>query len=727
MKTVLGNVASGFNVSRINNNFDIVEDALNTKVLWRDNPTGEPNTMEQELDMNGHDIYNADSVYAKTLYIDGVVFDGTGVGIVGPPGPPGPPGSGGGGSTSYEVNVKDHGAVGDGLANDTAAIQSAINAALALGATTYFPPGTYVISSPGIIIDLTSRPAITTSLFYKKTQLRGDGQSSSQILGDIGDYAMITVQGGTVAASGAIFSQQTFKGLYIDKVDNLGKILKLDNLAFASFEDMYLSHGEYQIYATDVISSDFKNVQLRHGTKGLTAFQQDFSPPNAWTFTGCHISANTQYGALFYNPSTITFVGGAIEGNGSVAGNTYSVNSWGLKTINDNAFHGGVGLSLEGVYFEHNAGLADVWMATNNGKATNKIAGCLFHRIDSGQYTKHNVYLESVGSGVSMEATLVGCGFKSFNSYVPSAARPYLQVGDSSSGASRFSWMGCMFENAAELPLVTNYAQAAGTTEWIGGTGDPLILTANKTGLRIAETTPIGGTGFKSPFVVDLKVVNGTLSHEYGEYVRVSNYEATGTPITVGKYIENWKYTNGGKSWGQVIDVRDASGASGAGALVGLQVNMYANGGVGENARVLIDMVVGKFGGVGTAPLIQSALRVSPVGSAFEAGFDQAINIKAYSKYFFSIDNGATGLALLDTQFAGIISYFARLRGDVAPYYSNTGTGGWDNSTHEGRETTGSYPLRPHTAYGGYTGRLALQIDGLNGYYLPVYGDSRFM
>lgn len=727
MKTVLGNVASGFRVNEINANFDKIEEVLNNKVLWRDNPVGEPNTMEQELDMNGNSIYNADAVYAKTLYIDGVVFDGTGIGIVGPPGPPGPPGTGGGGST-YEINVKDYGAIGDGVADDTAAIQAAIDVAIPLGATTYFPPGTYRIDYPGIIVDLSPRPMTGDTFFYPKTQFRGDGQSSARILGDADNYNMITIQGGMPANGGAVFSQQSFKGLYIDKLDNTGKVLVLDNLAFASFEDLYISHGEFGIWATDVISTDFKNVNIRHGTKGITAFLQDFSSPNAWTFTGCHISNNTVYGALFYNPSTITFVGGAIEGNGLTAGNTYSVNSWGVKTISNTEIHGAVGLSLEGVYFEHNAGMADVWISSTNGKSTNKISGCLFHRIDSGQLSKHNVYVESVGAGVTAEAVLIGCGFKSFNSYVTAGTRLYLNTNDSSGGLSKFSWIGCMFEDTIEVPVVTNYAQSSGTTEWISGTGDPLVLTTNKTSLRIAETTPAGGSGTKSPFVIDHQVVNGTLSRQYGSYTRITNDDGTGTPITVGNYIENWKSQINGQSWGQVVEVKDLSGNSGSGALVALQLNMFANGSVGQNARTMLDFVIGKAQGGGTKPYLSSAIKITPQGGLHsDAYIDKAINVRSDSKAFFAIDNTASGSFLLDTQYAGSVSFFARIRGDLPPYYGSAGTGGWDSSSHTLRELTGAYPMRPPISYGGYVGRLAINIDNLNGYYLPVYADGRFM
>jgi len=45
------------------------------------------------------------------------------------------------------VNVLDYGAVGDGVANDTAAIQAAINAGAVSGAIVYFPAGTYKVTT----------------------------------------------------------------------------------------------------------------------------------------------------------------------------------------------------------------------------------------------------------------------------------------------------------------------------------------------------------------------------------------------------------------------------------------------------------------------------------------------------------------------------------------------------------------------------------------------------
>ncbi len=57
-KIVLTNTNGGYNISVINDNFEEVVDTLQNKVLYRDNPTGEPNNMESDLDMDGHRVYN---------------------------------------------------------------------------------------------------------------------------------------------------------------------------------------------------------------------------------------------------------------------------------------------------------------------------------------------------------------------------------------------------------------------------------------------------------------------------------------------------------------------------------------------------------------------------------------------------------------------------------------------------------------------------------------------
>ena len=57
-KITLNDVTSLDSLSVINSNFDKLESELNNKVLYRDVPVGEPNSVQDDIDMNGKRIYN---------------------------------------------------------------------------------------------------------------------------------------------------------------------------------------------------------------------------------------------------------------------------------------------------------------------------------------------------------------------------------------------------------------------------------------------------------------------------------------------------------------------------------------------------------------------------------------------------------------------------------------------------------------------------------------------
>lgn len=73
MKLTLSSILSGLaSIAKLNANFTAIANEFQDKVLYRNNPSGEPNQMESNLDMNSNSIQNADTVYTQTLYIGGV-------------------------------------------------------------------------------------------------------------------------------------------------------------------------------------------------------------------------------------------------------------------------------------------------------------------------------------------------------------------------------------------------------------------------------------------------------------------------------------------------------------------------------------------------------------------------------------------------------------------------------------------------------------------------------
>lgn len=80
-KIDLDPITSGYNLSKINANFQKVEDELNNKVLYRDSPAGEPNSMSSNLDMNSKSILNANKISSNILELGGVQVVPTSVAV----------------------------------------------------------------------------------------------------------------------------------------------------------------------------------------------------------------------------------------------------------------------------------------------------------------------------------------------------------------------------------------------------------------------------------------------------------------------------------------------------------------------------------------------------------------------------------------------------------------------------------------------------------------------
>lgn len=128
------------------------------------------------------------------------------------------------------ANVKDFGATGDGVTDDTTAIQSALDSCKSTGGTVFFPEGVYIVTAyltfyshqalifkPGAI--LKQGAAITALLLPEcaSTVTEYNGTHDCLIYGatfDGGDYTTNNTLSGAVHARNIVFENCTFKNAY---------------------------------------------------------------------------------------------------------------------------------------------------------------------------------------------------------------------------------------------------------------------------------------------------------------------------------------------------------------------------------------------------------------------------------------------------------------------------------------------------------------------------------
>lgn len=371
------------------------------------------------------------------------------------------------------ISVKDFGAVGDDTHDDTTNIQAAIDYANSIGGDVYFPAGTYKITN-----SLTIDNSASSSEYYKAS-VYGDSSASARIHGGTGSYNMLEISGGSTGAG--VHSHQVIRGLFFVKDDNLGNLIQGDNLAFISFEDVSCLNGDYGFYGTDVLSSVFYDCIFRFANYGMRFEYADYSQPNAITLVSCVIGNNNDAGIYVSGGSTFNMFGGSVESNGM----TGSASPKFGVLLDDAGAQGSAAGNFSGVYFEQNVGTADIWLANSVQSVAANIDGCSFNRISSTHYVTNNILVETSNSGVEQYVTVMGCGFKGFNTYTPSSSRKYIDTLTSASGVSTVAWAGCLFQSATETPSITNQITLSG-----GGGGSVTSVTATSPVVSSGGTTP---------------------------------------------------------------------------------------------------------------------------------------------------------------------------------------------------------------------------------------------
>lgn len=346
-----------------------------------------------------------------------------------------------GGPGGLNVKANGFGAKGDGVTDDTAAIQAALNAVASSGGQVYLPAGKYVISNTLTLPPINSnlRGGMLAGAGHNATQLYLKNSSAKDMIlvnGQFWTIRDLNLDGNypsNASGHGIIvnFTKTILQNLYIANTKQDGiRIIAAAQAAHATFlNNIYVFSCQGNGINTSTGAYDLKATNIWIGSSGaagllINSTEQHWNNLHSWgnaaegvkitagdhcRFTNCYFETNASHG-LSVNNAKDTIVGGshiwANAGHGIYLFNAPgAVISGCVITDNSNAV-----FNQDGIYGEGTS--VDV-----------SVTGCFFGIRNDGGVTSHQKYaIETIAScdrwtiiGNNMRAVNHATGAKSLN------------------------------------------------------------------------------------------------------------------------------------------------------------------------------------------------------------------------------------------------------------------------------------------------------------------------
>lgn len=310
------------------------------------------------------------------------------------------------------VSVKDFGAVGDGVTDDTAAIQAAITAAKAAnGGTVFFPAGTYICASQ---LTCTSATGVRLVGMSASSQLVGGSTikytgTATPFLNATGPSANFCIESLNIQYTSASFTGTLVKvaagGFTMDKASLQGNgssaalyLLDMDACTDVVITKTYFQNAQYAISGQKSDGTSWCNmVSLQGCTFGNLTTSCIRNPGQAWDIGGCDFeNLSTGAGSAITMDAACQSIGTNIHG--CWLGDATLTGAWAWIIWQ------GTGLNVTGCYFNGTG------FVTQDGI---RLLGTSYGVTVQNNYFGSFLNAVNLGSSLAVDANVVGNRFVS--------------------------------------------------------------------------------------------------------------------------------------------------------------------------------------------------------------------------------------------------------------------------------------------------------------------------
>lgn len=253
------------------------------------------------------------------------------------------------------ASLKDFGAVGDNVTNDTAAVLAAIAYMESTGNPVFVPTGTYLTDA----FQSDSQSYAGQAFFF------GDEDASTIFKRrTTGAGAFVTIGD----ASATVFQANMFiRGITIDGgASTNGPACVMYDVVRSQISGCTFKGGSYALHSYGGISNTFDHCKFQDADRGVQIEKFTSAAgggwPNLLRFDNCHLVDNAEWGIWFDYGRMLLVDGCQVEGNGTTLaaaeGGIYIGPNVGTEvTVSDPE---SIGIVVTETWFEANKGIADV-------------------------------------------------------------------------------------------------------------------------------------------------------------------------------------------------------------------------------------------------------------------------------------------------------------------------------------------------------------------------------